>query len=119
MRIKQVTIATLSLVIGTAAMACPGHQDVWSKFQDAGKYTIASLSRAEVIADLEIYRKSGLADLDTRDSPDVFGTDYQVAQARYQAMRASPEFTALVASIARDRGEVVATAGARSRAVAQ
>ena len=81
--------------------------------------TAGPRTRAEVIADLEVYRKSGLADLDSRDSPDVFGAGYQAAQARYQAMRVSPEFATLVSKIAKARGETVATASAGSGVVAQ
>ena len=120
MSIKQITIAVVSAFIGTAAMACPDHQqDAWSKFQDAGKYAAAPHGRAEVIADLEVYRKSGLAELDSVDSPEVFSADYRAAQVRYQAMRSSPDFTALVASIARQRGEAVATASGGSATAVQ
>ena len=71
----------------------------------------STLSRAEVLADLEIWRRSGLAGLQRGEaSPDTFSPQYREAHARYVAMRSSPEFAALVQSIARDRGEIV-TAG--------
>lgn len=119
MSIKQVTVAALALLVGTAAMACTDHQDAGSTFQTASPYTAAPRSRAEVIADLEIYRKSGLAEMDSRDDAQVFGAAYQTAQARYQALRASPEFASLVTKIAKARGESVSTARADSGAVSQ
>lgn len=119
MNIKHVAIATLSLLAGTAAMACPDHLTASDKSQNAGQYITSSRTRAEVIADLEIYRKSGLAALDTRDSPETYSAEYQAAQARYQTLRASPEFASLVSKIAKARGEMVTTASAGSSVVAQ
>jgi hypothetical protein len=46
------------------------------------KYLPMSVSRAEVIADLDIYRRSGLAELDRAESPDVYGNAYIGAKAR-------------------------------------
>lgn len=71
----------------------------------------APRSRAEVIADLQIYRRSGLAALESSESPDTFSKSYYEAQARYFAMRNSAEFKQLVARIASARGETQATAG--------
>lgn len=71
----------------------------------------AQRSRAEVIADLQIYRRSGLAALESSESPDTFSKAYYEAQARYFAMRNSAEFKQLVARIASERGEAQATAG--------
>ena len=55
-----------------------------------------ALTRAEVLADLELYRESGLAQLD--DSPIVtsFTAEYQRAQRRYRELRASPRYAELV-----------------------
>ena len=55
-----------------------------------------ALTRAEVLADLELYRESGLAQLD--DSPIVtsFSAEYQRAQRRYRELRASPRYAELV-----------------------
>jgi hypothetical protein len=70
----------------------------------------STLSRAEVLADLEAWKASGLADLQRNDSPDYFSTQYQRASALYAALRKSPHFAVLVQSIAAKRGEVVAGA---------
>ena len=55
-----------------------------------------ALTRAEVLADLELYRQSGLAQLD--DSPIVnsFSAEYQKAKRRYRELRASPRYAELV-----------------------
>jgi hypothetical protein len=68
----------------------------------------STLSRAEVLADLQIWQESGLADLQRIDMPDVYSAQYQRASARYAALRKSTHFAELVQSIAAKRGEVVA-----------
>jgi hypothetical protein len=79
----------------------------------------AGLSRAEVIADLQIWRASGLADLQRDPSYlGFFDRGYLAAVDRYQRQRSSPEFAALVRSIAERRGEAlapefIATGGSR------
>jgi hypothetical protein len=68
----------------------------------------STLSRAEVLADLQVWQASGLAQLQHGDAPDVYGAEYQRASALYAALRKSPHFAVLVQSIAAKRGEVVA-----------
>lgn len=58
-----------------------------------------TLSRAEVLADLEVYRASGLAALEGGETVAFHAPEYQRAQARYAELRSSPSFTALVRSI--------------------
>ena len=65
------------------------------------------LTRAEVIADLEIYVQSGLRDLDMQDGSRFGGPDEAAARARYEALRRAPAFAARVQEIARQRGEAV------------
>lgn len=68
----------------------------------------APVTRAEVLADLQIWRQSGLARFHDEDSyTSIQGAQYQAALARYKRMRASPEFDALVQAIASRRGERV------------
>lgn len=57
------------------------------------------LSRAEVLADLQIWRRSGLAELAQLEVPPLSTREYREAAARYDAMRRSPEFAALVRSL--------------------
>ena len=66
-------------------------------------------SRAEVLADLEIWRESGLASLElVGEGRNSYSDErYQAAEAKYQELRASPKFAARVQQLARQRGEVV------------
>lgn len=68
----------------------------------------AVVSRPEVLADLQIWRDSGM-DIATADPSHASSanTEYAKARVRYERMRASPEFAALVARIAARRGEPV------------
>jgi hypothetical protein len=76
------------------------------------------LSRAEVLADLQLWKASGLAELQNGYTSEVFGAQYQRASARYAALRMSPHFAELVQSIAAQRGDVVAgTTPNRTQAV--
>jgi len=68
-------------------------------------YAVSSKTRAEVIADTQIWRESGLAAVQSSESPNFMSHDYQQAQQRYERMHASPQFDALVEQIARERGE--------------
>jgi len=64
------------------------------------------MSRAEVLADLQIWKQSGMAAFtDGEASADAYSASYRAAQARYVALRSSPEFAQLVSRIARERGE--------------
>lgn len=51
-------------------------------------------SRAEVRADTEIWKESGLAALDMagEKTPDPTTPEYRAAKARYEALRQSPQF---------------------------
>jgi len=110
MLFKHLAAATLLALIGSAATAAEMSTSDTPQSADARAYLPMPRSRAEVIADLEIYRRSGLAELDHKESPDAFSNAYIAAQARYQALRASAEFRQLVARIARERGDDQATA---------
>jgi hypothetical protein len=66
----------------------------------------AALSRAEVIADYQIWEQSGMAALvrqSTDDHPDVSGDRYQRAHAEYMRLRQSPDFALLVRRIEQER----------------
>ncbi len=69
-----------------------------------------ALTRAEVLADLQIWRASGLAALQYRGEagPDLNSEAAEQARQRYAQLRSSPKFAELVRSIAADRGEVMA-----------
>ena len=76
----------------------------------------STLTRAEVLADLQLWNESGLAALTRRESYDAFSTAYRQAEARYRALRSSPRYAELVQRIAERRGEVVASVPGKARA---
>lgn len=93
--------ALLTVVASLAAMA-----------QEAGPppeapLSVSTLTRAEVLADLQIYRESGLANLDSSAPTfiDWNSREYARASARYTQLRASPYFATLVQRIAARRAE--------------
>jgi Domain of unknown function (DUF4148) len=89
-------------------MACAALAAAFATARAAEADTVAApKTRAEVIAELQIWRESGLAAMQSNDSADYFSRDYLVAQQRYEQMRASPHFAALVERIARERGETL------------
>lgn len=56
----------------------------------------STVSRAEVNADLQIYRESGLAQLEGGESVPFNSPEYAAAQAKYAELRSSPYFASLV-----------------------
>lgn len=80
----------------------------------------SALTRAEVLADLELWRESGMAEL-TRpgigeDIYDFYSVRHRQANARYLALRASPRYAQLVRQIAEQRGDVAAAVPVATRA---
>jgi hypothetical protein len=96
---KLIALLVVPLCVGSAALA---QED-----------SPAGLSRAEVLADLQIWRDSGMAAVHAGEDPAWFNRGYDAAAARYAAMRASPAFAALVDRIAQQRGEKVKIASAK------
>jgi hypothetical protein len=68
-----------------------------------------TMSRAEVLADLEIWREAGLATFSVGEGTDNTSRAFRDAEARYAALRSSTGFGERVARIARQRNERVAT----------
>ncbi|MFT3955559.1 MAG: hypothetical protein QM722_14560 [Piscinibacter sp.] len=73
--------------------------------RDGAPIARSSLPRSEVLAELEIWRDSGLAALERGEASDTSGPSYRAALARYQALRDAPAFADQVARIARRLGE--------------
>lgn len=71
-----------------------------------------TISRAEVIADMQIWIESGAAGtMKYRD--DARHPEFVAAVAKYEQMRASPDFAKRVAVIAAERGEQVQLVAAK------
>jgi hypothetical protein len=88
-----------------AATLAAGAASAQVQFNVPGSLPIAqsTLTRAEVTADLLIWRASGLYALHNQGEQAVDTTtrDYAQAMAKYSYMRASPQFAALVDQINR------------------
>jgi hypothetical protein len=66
------------------------------------------LTRAEVLADLEVWQLAGMPAVTRGDADtDLNSAEYKAALAKYQQMVDSPEFAQRVTRIARKRGERV------------
>ena len=69
---------------------------------------MSTLTRAEVLADLECWRESGMAAFTPGEADvDPLNARYVEAQAKYAALRSAPTFAQRVIRIARSRGEAV------------
>jgi hypothetical protein len=104
-----------------AAVAAVSLSPVFAEEQifDSSKFQ-STKSRAEVIAELEIYRASGLQELERRDNVDFASPAYAKAKQTYAALRSNkPNFERRVMEIAQQRGEVTNTAAAGSSVRAQ
>lgn len=73
--------------------------------RDGAPVARSSLPRSEVLADLEIWRESGLVAVERGDASDAFSARHRAALARYHSLRDAPAFADQVARIARQRGE--------------
>jgi hypothetical protein len=73
------------------------------------------LSRAEVLAELVIWRESGSADAQKsgESASDPVNPAYLAALSRYHALRSAPQFALLVQRIASERGEKTQIAAQR------
>jgi hypothetical protein len=112
-------IAIATFAVASAVATAQAYADEAAPYAAVTAVTAVSeqphtLSRAEVLADIQIWKESGLAELQRNDMPDAYSAQYQRASAKYEALRKSPQFAELVQSIAAKRGEVVA--GATSNA---
>jgi len=73
-------------------------------------------SRAEVRAEVELWRQAGLDRYSTMEGIDVFGQDYQRQLAEYQQLRNGPAFeAALRRNQSRDSAHAGAAGDAQSR----
>jgi len=69
----------------------------------------STVTREEVLAELQIWRESGLEELERGEvGADVNSAQYRSAAAKYAQLRTSPEFEQRVEQIARQRGKPVA-----------
>lgn len=93
---------------GTASAAAPS-QEEWFGAQPVAAG--ASLSRAEVLAELNLWNRAGLNQANAGDHNDVADPAYAQRLAAYQRLRSGPEYVAEVQRL----GGSVNTAGAASQ----
>jgi hypothetical protein len=79
MSLKHLATATLITFAAAAAQAVGRPPTELPRDADLRAYLPAPRSRAEVLADLEVYHRSGLAELDHKESPNAFGSAYLAA----------------------------------------
>jgi hypothetical protein len=90
---RSTFLLAITLLIGSSGAA--------AQAADEAAPAERPLTRAEVIADLEIWRASGMAALtDGEAGSHVFGAAYEAAFAKYVVMRADPMFAQRVTQIA-------------------
>jgi hypothetical protein len=109
MNLKSLIVAAVATASIAPAFAEPEFVDVSNA--RSGK------SRAEVLADLEIYRASGLAELESHNSVDFTSPRYEEARLIYAGLRQQPGFQRLVMAIAQQRGEAPETTAASDASV--
>lgn len=69
---------------------------------------MSALTRAEVLADLECWRESGMAAFTPGEAGiDPMSAPYRTALAKYDTLRSGPAFAQRVVRIARARGEAI------------
>lgn len=90
-------LTLIPLAIATASLLCMAHSA-------QAQASETPVSRAEVLADLHIWRQAGLHNLQG-DAEDASRAEHIAAMARYRALRAAPEFAQLVARIERERAD--------------
>lgn len=91
MTTTKTLIAAALIAVGAAAT--PVFAQSYSHLEPV---TAGQKTRAEVLADLQIYRDSGLAQVDSTEQLGFENERRQQAQAKYEQLRNSPTYAALV-----------------------
>lgn len=86
----------LTIAIGATLLLCSAHAETIRIDVPSAEPPSLALTRAEVLADLHIWRLSGLAEFTRGERPQIYGGLYLQAKARYDAMRDSPAYRDLV-----------------------
>ncbi|WP_431287441.1 DUF4148 domain-containing protein [Roseateles chitinivorans] len=99
-------------LIALSAAAVPAFAQSYSHLDPI---TQSQKSRAEVLADLEIYRESGLAAVDRTEDSSLELNQRAKAEASYAELKASPKYAALVQRFAAKEGKGAVTEGVSAR----
>jgi hypothetical protein len=101
-----------SALIALSAAASPVFAQSYSHLDPI---TQSQKTRAEVLADLQIYRESGLAAVDRTEDFALNATQRSQAEARYAALKSSPKYAELVQRFAAKEGKGAVTEGVSAR----
>ncbi|WP_425258939.1 hypothetical protein ACPOLB_25880 [Rubrivivax sp. RP6-9] len=83
-----------------AGVAQAQTQTITIKVPDDIPLPVSKVARAEVLADLHMWRLAGLQELNRGEgSTDFHAPEYRKAQARYEWLIASPQYATLVAEL--------------------
>lgn len=97
------TLLTISVIL----MLGTSHAEVKVEIPANFRPTESTLTRAEVVADLLIWRAAGLSALHNRQQgPDTFSEEYKLAHTRYSYLRSSPQLAELVERIKLDGAHI-------------
>ncbi|MDA8523518.1 DUF4148 domain-containing protein [Acidovorax sp. NCPPB 4044] len=103
-----IAIATLAFAGATAATAAPvSQEDMAGPIPLTEVQNQQPLSRAEVVADWNLWKKAGLDKYQAGDRSVMNDPMYQQRLAEYQRLRSGPEY---VAEVRRQGGDVSAVA---------
>jgi hypothetical protein len=110
---KTSTIAlSLAAALGLTLLALPAaHADSYSDAPEFKTPSVSALSRAEVQADLALWRRAGLQTLGNQEGGDASRPDIAERVAQYKQWRNGAEYRA---ELARLRGESTTTAQAEA-----
>jgi hypothetical protein len=78
------------------AARAAGELSIPSEYGIHDRPFVSTLTRAEVGADLQLFRESGLADLHRGEATPFYSEEYRRAEARYAELRLSPRYAELV-----------------------
>lgn len=102
-----------SALVALTAVAAPAFAQSYSHLDPI---TQSQKSRAEVLADLAIYRESGLAAVDRTEDFSLNAAQRAKAESRYAELKASPKYAALVQRFAAEEAAKTAKASTAGEA---
>ncbi|MDH0865099.1 DUF4148 domain-containing protein [Mitsuaria sp. GD03876] len=113
---EPIMTATKTLIAAALiAVSAVGSSAFAQSYSHLDPITASQKSRAEVLADLEIYRESGLAAADRTEDFALNVGQRAKAEARYAELKASPKYAALVQKFAAKEGKGAVTEGVAAR----
>ncbi|WP_312756493.1 DUF4148 domain-containing protein [Pulveribacter sp.] len=101
-------IALAGTALALPAMATESQEAWGNQAVQMQAQSGSAVSRAEVLADLSLWRRAGLEALSTGEAGPVGGPQYQQRMAEYQRLRGGPAYLAEVRRFGGDASDVAA-----------